>query len=430
VYAQGAAEQVERRMVKPSLDPSPVTLHANRMAESVRSKGMRDMLPADMTRFRRIEAAFRDVCLGWGYQEVRTPTVEHLFLFTQAGTLSPQMLDRVYSFLDWDGWSGERVVLRPDSTIPTVRLFLENMGEEAGAKLFYVQNVFRFEQGDVSREDWQCGVELLGDAHEGGDVELIIMADEALGRLGITSEVKLSHPGIVRAILDKAGLSHTEQLALYDRILEGDMSTLDEVERRLPGGSSIRGLLTAEGEGAAFLQNLQTVLGRDIPAIEEPIRELSAVSRMLTEVDQAHRIAPLGVRNFEYYTGPVFTLFAGGRRVGGGGRYDALAQLVGQRSVPASGFALEMEVVSELLEEREDAAPTVTIRPENAGSIGRAFALAVALRRTQTSVALTRSDSHAPHVVVSSTTYVVATNGSSPQELTEIADVIRAITGG
>ena len=316
------------------------------MAESMRSKGMRDMLPDDMVRFRRIEGAFRETCLGWGYQEVRTPTVEHLFLFTQAGTLSPQMLDRVYSFLDWDGWSGERVVLRPDSTIPTVRLFLEDMEDSEGAKLFYVQNVFRFEQGAESREDWQCGVELLGDAHEGGDVELILMAEEVLGRVGIAPEVKLSHPGIVRAILDRAGLSHAEQLALYDRVLEGDMSALDEVEGRLPGGSSLRGLLTTEGEGRAYLENLRTVLGRDVPGIEEPISELGAVSEMLREVDQAHRIAPLGVRNFEYYTGPVFTLFAGGRRLGGGGRYDALAELVGGRSVPASGFALEMEVVS------------------------------------------------------------------------------------
>ena len=90
---------------------------------------MRDMLPADMDRFRRIETAFRDVCLGWGYEEVRTPTIEHLYLFTQAGTLSPQMLDRVYSFLDYDGWTGERVVLRPDSTIPAVRLFAEHMAD-------------------------------------------------------------------------------------------------------------------------------------------------------------------------------------------------------------------------------------------------------------------------------------------------------------
>src|SRR3989304_6309494 len=151
------------------------------MGESMRCRGMKDMLPADMQRFRRIEEAFREVCLGWGYEEIRTPVIEHLHLFTAAGTLSPQMLERVYSFLDWDGWSGERVVLRPDSTIPAARLYVERPADGRTAKLFYVQNVFRFAQGDESREDWQCGVELIGESQPQGDIELVLLAREVLG---------------------------------------------------------------------------------------------------------------------------------------------------------------------------------------------------------------------------------------------------------
>jgi histidyl-tRNA synthetase len=205
----------------------------------MRSNGMRDMLPADMERFRRIELTFREVCLGWGYEEVRTPTIEHLYLFTSAGTLSPQMLDRVYSFLDWDGWSGERVVLRPDSTIPTVRLFTEHMADRDAARLFYVQNVLRFEQGDARREDWQCGVELLGDSYPRGDVELILLARETLQRLGLAPRLKLSHPGIVRALLDKAGLGLPDQLAFYDRVLAGDLGPLERGADRV--GAELRG---------------------------------------------------------------------------------------------------------------------------------------------------------------------------------------------
>ena len=52
------------------------------MTESMRSQGMRDMLPADMERFRRIELTFRDVCLGWGYGEVRTPRPKPKIDFT------------------------------------------------------------------------------------------------------------------------------------------------------------------------------------------------------------------------------------------------------------------------------------------------------------------------------------------------------------
>jgi histidyl-tRNA synthetase len=129
--------------------------------ESLRTRGMRDLLPAQMAAFRRIERAFLDVLHAWGYQEVRTPTL-----------LSPHLLERVYSFLDWDGWSGERVVLRPDATIPVTRVYAERMAGGV-AKLCYVTNIFRFAAGDEPRELWQCGAEVIGDTWPGGDIELI-----------------------------------------------------------------------------------------------------------------------------------------------------------------------------------------------------------------------------------------------------------------
>ncbi len=402
------------------------------MPESMRSNGMRDMLPADMERFRRIELAFREVCLGWGYEEVRTPTIEHLHLFTSAGTLSPEMLDRVYSFLDWDGWSGERVVLRPDSTIPTVRLFTENMAGRDSARLFYVQNVLRFEQGDARREDWQCGVELLGDTYPRGDVELILLARETLQSLGLAPRLKLSHPGIVRALLDKAGLALPDQLALYDRVLAGDLAPLDEVETKLPGSASIRSLLSMEGNGPAYIQNLETALKPAVPEIAVPLRELGAVSAMLDGMGVVHEISPLLVRSFEYYTGPVFHVFVGDQNVGGGGRYDELVSLVGGRALPASGFAIEIDAVSPLLATVGEEVAAITIRCESqdSGDLASAFALAVALRESRALVRVTTGGAGSGReVVVSEGSFMLSLNGGNPKRLNDIAEVVRAVSG-
>ena len=148
---------------------------------SQRYKGARDLLPEDTERFRHIKDIFTDSCLKWGYKEVKTSTLEYLHLFTAAGTLTPNMLNRVYSFLDWDGWSGERVVLRPDGTIPVARLYVENLADKGLAKLFYLTNVFSYEEtGKESRERWQCGTELIGDAIPTSDVEILILALEIL----------------------------------------------------------------------------------------------------------------------------------------------------------------------------------------------------------------------------------------------------------
>lgn len=76
--------------------------------ETQKCKGARDLLPEDMERFRQVEDAFRNSCINWGYKEIKTPTLEYIHLFTAAGTLTPAMLGRVYSFLDWDGWGRAR----------------------------------------------------------------------------------------------------------------------------------------------------------------------------------------------------------------------------------------------------------------------------------------------------------------------------------
>ncbi len=393
---------------------------------------MRDLPPEEMERFRRIEDTFREVCLGWGYREIRTPTIEPLHLFTAAGTLSPHMLERVYSFLDWDGWSGERVVLRPDSTIPAVRLHMEQPGEEQIAKLFYVQNVFRFEHGDASREEWQCGVELIGEPQPGGDAEPVLMACEVLERLGAPASVKLSNPGILRTILEAAGFGLAEQLAVYDRVLDGDVAALDEVRARVPGlSASLGALLSLEGEGAGYLDNLRAVLLPVIPAAAKPIDELAAVSVILKQVGLSHAISAVLVRNFEYYTGPVFHLYAGATKVGGGGRYDALVSLVGGEDTPASGFALDAGALAGLLpatESRASAGVTIRYSAEGEADWSGAFALARALRKAGCPVAVRSGGQPGSRrdVVVSSGDFILCLDGSPARRLTRLEDVVDA----
>ena len=294
--------------------------------EPLRCRGMRDLLPGEMARYRQVEESFARVCGEWGYSEIRTPTIEFLHLFTATGTLSPQMLDRTYTFLDWDGWSGERVVLRPDATIPAARLYVENLPPGQIARFFYTQNVFRFSTGDESREDWQCGVELIGDLALAGDVELILLGRAVLERLGLEGlEVGLSHAGLVRTVLAAAGLDAAEQVACYDRLLDGDLTALGEIEAELPDlKAPLHLLFDMEGGRAAYLANLRVGFLSAITGMTKPLDDLAKIGATLDRLGCEYQVQTTLVRNFEYYTGSVFEFRAGGRRVGGGGRYDDL----------------------------------------------------------------------------------------------------------
>ena len=402
------------------------------MDQSLRCAGMRDILPDEMRRFRRVEEAFRTACLGWGYDEVRTPVLEHLHLFTTAGTLSPQMLGRVYSFLDWDGWSGERVVMRPDSTIPAARLYAESLDGGRVAKLFYVQNVFRFAESDDSREDWQCGVELIGESQPQGDIELVLLAREVLDRLGIEADVRLSHPGLLRAVLARAGLDASEQLALYDRILDGDDSALPELQGRLPEvGASLEMLLGIEGEGRAYLSNVRSAFLSSVPEMETPLEELAVVAEALEELGCRILISAAMVRNFEYYTGPAFQLEVAGHRAGGGGRYDALVSLIGNGQAPASGFALEAGVLAGLLaneKPRGRLPATVVAGATDSASLASAFRLAAALRGQGLAVQVAGSPADGgARVEVSGEAFTVSAGAGKERKLESVEAVAEAL---
>ncbi|MFC1592546.1 ATP phosphoribosyltransferase regulatory subunit [Candidatus Omnitrophota bacterium] len=333
-------------------------------------KGTRDLIPEEMSRFRLIEAIFRDSCLKWGYEEVRTPTLEYLHLFTSTGTLTPNMLGKVYSFLDWDGWSGERVVLRPDGTIPVARLYIDSGEGRRLAKFFYVTNVFSFEEtGKEARERWQCGVELIGASSSIADVELIIMALEVLKRLGIEGiELRLSHAGLIRALLVKLGLSPGEQTKVFDQILDGNKEALAMQKPKAPElGEALPLLLDLKGKSSGFLKNLRALFARNMSELEPALNDFISIVELLEISGCNCQIDIASGRGFEYYTGMIFQLFMGEEKIGGGGRYDALIPLMAGMDIPASGFALYFDHLMKLVRPEivaKPAAQKILIRTE------------------------------------------------------------------
>jgi histidyl-tRNA synthetase len=351
-----------------------------------RCKGMRDLSPGEMELFRLVEGVCRDCFLKWGYREVRTPTIEYLHLFTSAGTLTPGMLGKVYSFLDWDGWSGERVVLRPDGTIPVARLYTESLSGEGFARLFYVANILRFEESaDTARERWQCGAELIGAGSSLADVELIALSREALNKLGLKDiELRLSHAGLIKALLEKLGLSETDRHRALDRILDGDAEALAKVGKETPELEGLlKPLLSLNGQSPGFLRNQKALLTRSMPEITAALDDFLRTVALLDDLGIKYKINIASGAGFEYYTGVIFQFFIGGERVGGGGRYDALVPSMGGGDIPACGFALYLDRLMGLV--RPDtlsgkALKRVVVRLKSGDALKSAFELADRLR--------------------------------------------------
>ena len=322
--------------------------------DGMRSRGMRDLGPEAMRRFRAVERVFLDTVAARGYQEIRTPTIEPLHLFTATAALAPALLDRVYSFLDWDGWSGDRVVLRPDATVPAARWYEQRWRDTTEpARLCYVQPVFRFVPGSGEREQWQCGVELFGLPAATADSELLLLARDLLAALGLRGlRFELAHAGLVRAALDAAGIDAAEQAETLERLLrleDREVALGGLVAERPALGSALRLLFVVEGGGGAYIENLRAALLPAVPTASAALDDLVAAARSLDAAGCAYRVLPGTARNFEYYTGLTFRVLAGDDECAGGGRYDGLGEAIGGRAVPASGFGADLMRLADLV---------------------------------------------------------------------------------
>lgn len=351
-------------------------------------KGTRDLSPGEMTVFRLIEGLFGESCRQWGYEEVRTPTLEYLNLFTSVGTLTPGMLGKVYSFLDWDGWSGERVVLRPDGTIPIARLYIDSMADREVAKLFYVNNIFIFEEtGREARERWQCGAEIIGKGSPVSDAELISFSCQVLEKLGLKDVVlRLSHAGLVKALLVRLGLSPEEQTRVFDQILDGDVKALDKVKTESPElESALLPLLNLKGQSSGFLKNLKALAAQHLPDMERHLDDFINTVNILEAMGLDYRIDIASGAGFEYYTGIIFQFFVGEEKIGGGGRYDDLIPAMGGKDIPASGFALYLDRLMNLVKTEMISRPVrrrilVRVNQGETGALKEAFTVAESLR--------------------------------------------------
>ena len=348
-----------------------------------RCRGCRDLVPQEMLKFRLAESVFIDTALKWGYEEVRTPTLEYLHLFTATGTLTPGMLGQVFSFLDWDGWSGERVVMRPDGTIPIARLYIDSLADRDVARLFYVINVFRFEDNPSGgRERWQCGAELIGGNSALADAELIRMSLEALELLGLEGHIKISHSGVIQAVLAQLEPSAEARHKLFDEILDGNetvMARLAEAKPELMAG--LKTLLEVTGTSSNYLSNLRSLFGYS-SELEAAVTNFATTLDLLDDIGLPYEIDLSSGRGFEYYTGIIFHLSVEGNNVGGGGRYDNLIALMNGESKPAAGFALYIEELTKLIDmsEYEMEEPDRFLISFQPGDEARAFAVATDLR--------------------------------------------------
>ena len=301
--------------------------------------GLRDMLPPNAGHEAATVEALISCCESYGYGRVKPPLVEFEdSLFAGPGAA---MTERAFRLMD--PVSQRMMGIRADVTVQIARIAATRLGHlPRPLRLCYSGQVLRVTPDELNpeRELVQVGAELVGSDTVAADVEIILLAIDALRRVGVeTMSVDITACRLVPELLAAFGIA--ESVELRKAIDHKDPVGVEEA------AGEAAGPLTALMAAADTWDNGLTKLRQlRLPApVRLIIDRLEAVVMQVIASESAIEmtIDPVESRGFEYYSGLGFSLFSRGNRgeLGRGGRY----MVNGVGGEGSCGFTLYMECV-------------------------------------------------------------------------------------
>ncbi|MFN0092928.1 MAG: histidine--tRNA ligase [Acidimicrobiales bacterium] len=298
--------------------------------------GTRDILPPESARWEALIGAFAAAARRSGYGLLQSPLFEDIGVFRRVGEGTDVVKKEMYDFFDK---GGRHIALRPEGTASVVRAFNQHHPLPPW-KVYYVTPSFRYEapQKGRYRQHHQLGAEILGTPDPDADVEVITLLWDFYRAVGLRQVTLL-----VNSMGDLEGRRrYLEKLAAYlrERLGELDAEDRDNVERHP--------MRVLDSKRAAT-----KAVTTDAPRLVDHLSDDAAarferVKAGLGAAGIAYQLEPRLVRGFDYYTHTTFefqaaALDAAQNAIGGGGRYDGLAEALGGDPTPGVGFGAGIE---------------------------------------------------------------------------------------
>lgn len=326
-------------------------------------KGTRDFLPVEMITRQKVLEIIRNTFENYGFQPLETPAIESWELLSAKGAGGTEILKETYNFEDL----GERRIgLRYDLTVPLARVVASNPSLQLPFKRYQIEKVWRY--GDVTkgrfREFLQADIDTIGSDSVVADAEVIACAISTFIALGFENfVVRLNNRKILNALVKYVKVESEKINAVLTAVDKLDKIGVKGVERELTelkltkdSEKNILDFIQVQASPEQALNKADKLLGA-LPEGKQGISELKELVGYLRKmnVEPKFKVDFSLARGLDYYTGPIFEVFAeeGIGSIAGGGRYDKMIGLFSGKDTPATGISLGIERIIEVMKDRK-----------------------------------------------------------------------------
>lgn len=310
-------------------------------------KGMRDITGAEFYRLQGFFEKAQEVAVYYGFDPIKMPHLEDTRVFEKGLGTGTDALDKEMYSLKTKG--GDHLALRPEGTAPVMRAYLENgmRNMPQPVSLYYSGSFFRHDkpQRGRYREFHQFGLEVIGTEKSIADALIIQTFVKILEEAGCPSVVV-----DINSIGDKdSRSSYIKALTVYYR---KHINQLPVIDRERLKTNPLRILDSKEAKTIEINEEAPDSISFLTPSAKKHFKE---VLEYLDEAGIIYRINKNLVRGLDYYSHTVFEIIevsdnpeTNGLALGGGGRYDGLAKMLGsKKDIPAVGAALGADRIIE-----------------------------------------------------------------------------------
>ncbi|MFT7474382.1 MAG: histidyl-tRNA synthetase [Verrucomicrobiales bacterium] len=291
----------------------------------------------DAERHRALVDVFAEQSRLAGYGHIMSPIFEDLGVFLRVGESTDVVTKEMYDFEDKDG---KRIALRPELTASVVRAFVQHNPPSLPWKAWYEGPQFRHEKPQAGRyrQFSQVGVEVLGSDDPAVDVEVISLGWRFYEELGMTQ---------VALLLNSLGddTCRPQYFTALEEYLRDHANDLSDGSKETLEKNPLRVLDSKRREDEGIIANAPLMVDY---LSADTAEHFAAVRSGLDALSIPYEISPRLVRGLDYYTRTTFefastALENAQNAVGGGGRYDGLAESLGGKPTPGIGFALGVD---------------------------------------------------------------------------------------
>lgn len=346
-------------------------------------KGMHDILPLEEPLWEKLRKDLRTVAEAYNFRRIDTTLLESADLFERSlGATSDIVEKQMFAFRTK---GGDMLVLRPEGTASVMRAYIQHGMSHMGSplKLYYIGPMFRYEQPQAGRlrQLHQAGFEILGgDEDPVYDAQIMLACYRFLEAAKVkqlivkinTIGCRNCRPNYRKKLVDyyvgRGGNTNKEKLLCRDCKRRLEANPLRLLDCKVPDCVALK------KEAPVMLDSICIFCKSHFKNVLEYVEELKI----------PYALDHYLVRGLDYYNRTVFEIFteseaplpdgplrrsiieasrqaspksADGKNeprkfdfaLGGGGRFDYLAAMIGGRETPAVGGALGLDRIAEVM---------------------------------------------------------------------------------